>query len=357
MTDTTEPPEGWYPDPDNHARLRWWDGGQWTGHERENPAVQAPAQPTPAQAIAPDPSLDPVVVPVAEASPYLGDSDRALEPGGGPPVATIAPIVLAAWAALALVNSFGDFMTTRIEAQGLGSLFQGLHHRSAGLLGGFDRWWFDSPLGAELNIFQLALLVVAILATVGVATKKSTLVRAAGVAATVHIVVFAIVWIPIRDGVGWADFVVAIIAGSLLPVGATVGIFRTAGASTTPADMPSRRDPVVHHPVGVRQGAPDHYAAMPYGGPRRTNSFAIAALVLGILGVSLIAVVFGHLALSQINQSQGRETGRGLAIAGLVLGYLWMLAALIFIVAVFVIVNEANSGFSLAGAATGGLSL
>ena len=25
-------PAGWYPDPTRQARLRWWDGQQWTGH-------------------------------------------------------------------------------------------------------------------------------------------------------------------------------------------------------------------------------------------------------------------------------------------------------------------------------------
>lgn len=39
-------PAGWYPDPSDPARERWWDGAQWTGHQ------QTPAQ-TPAQAPAP----------------------------------------------------------------------------------------------------------------------------------------------------------------------------------------------------------------------------------------------------------------------------------------------------------------
>lgn len=26
------PPAGWLPDPRGEARLRWWDGSQWTGH-------------------------------------------------------------------------------------------------------------------------------------------------------------------------------------------------------------------------------------------------------------------------------------------------------------------------------------
>lgn len=30
MTDTTETPAGWYPDPHGAAGARWWDGAQWT---------------------------------------------------------------------------------------------------------------------------------------------------------------------------------------------------------------------------------------------------------------------------------------------------------------------------------------
>jgi hypothetical protein len=57
-----------------------------------------------------------------------------------------------------------------------------------------------------------------------------------------------------------------------------------------------------------------------------TNGLAIASLIagfawLGWLG-SFAAVVFGHAALKQIKQSGGREQGAGLAVAGLVLGYM-----------------------------------
>ena len=27
---STLPPAGWYPDPDNAAQMRWWDGEHWT---------------------------------------------------------------------------------------------------------------------------------------------------------------------------------------------------------------------------------------------------------------------------------------------------------------------------------------
>lgn len=48
----------------------------------------------------------------------------------------------------------------------------------------------------------------------------------------------------------------------------------------------------------------------------------IASFFIIILPFSIVAVVFGHLALSEIRKSGGRLTGKGLAIAGIVLGYL-----------------------------------
>ena len=52
---------------------------------------------------------------------------------------------------------------------------------------------------------------------------------------------------------------------------------------------------------------------------------AIAAMVLGILWVywvgSILALVFGYVAKGQIDQSNGEQGGRGMAIAGIVLGW------------------------------------
>ena len=65
-----------------------------------------------------------------------------------------------------------------------------------------------------------------------------------------------------------------------------------------------------------------------YPGPTEvkpsTDGFAIASLVFGIIGGVLFAVIFGFVALSRIKKSQGRKSGRGLAIAGLVLSGLWV---------------------------------
>lgn len=65
----------------------------------------------------------------------------------------------------------------------------------------------------------------------------------------------------------------------------------------------------------------------PPPGPAQTSGFAITSLVLGLLGLScacftgLPAIIFGHLARGQIRRSQGAVTGDGIAVAGLVLGY------------------------------------
>ena len=59
--------------------------------------------------------------------------------------------------------------------------------------------------------------------------------------------------------------------------------------------------------------------------PVATSGMAIASLVLGILGLagigSVLAVIFGHVALSKIRRSGGRLKGAGMALAGLILGY------------------------------------
>jgi hypothetical protein len=81
-----------------------------------------------------------------------------------------------------------------------------------------------------------------------------------------------------------------------------------------------------------------------------TNGLAIAALVLGILWLywvgSILAVIFGHIALSQIRHT--RQGGRGLAIAGLVLGYVGLGLLVLLIVVGIVGTATIHSG---AGAA------
>ncbi|MBD9698868.1 DUF4190 domain-containing protein [Flavimobilis sp. GY10621] len=68
--------------------------------------------------------------------------------------------------------------------------------------------------------------------------------------------------------------------------------------------------------------------------PARTNVAAILSLVFG-LGGGLLGIVFGHVALKQIAETG--ERGRGLAVAGLVLGYLGLLIIVAVVVGLLVL--------------------
>lgn len=58
--------------------------------------------------------------------------------------------------------------------------------------------------------------------------------------------------------------------------------------------------------------------------PARTSGYAIASLVLGLTfmcGIgSILAILFGGVAITEIDSSNGRLTGRGMAMAGIILG-------------------------------------
>jgi hypothetical protein len=93
-------------------------------------------------------------------------------------------------------------------------------------------------------------------------------------------------------------------------------VFPVGEVAPTPPPMP---------PAGFRVAPP----AVPpaYTGPTETSGLAITSLITGVLGLLIFipaipAVICGHIACSKIKASAGRVTGRGMAITGLVLGYL-----------------------------------
>jgi type IV pilus assembly protein PilA len=67
-----------------------------------------------------------------------------------------------------------------------------------------------------------------------------------------------------------------------------------------------------------------------------TSGKAIVSLVCGLLlfvpMAFIAAIIFGHLALSEIRKSGGRLKGEGMAMAGLVLGYVWIAGIPIFLI-------------------------
>jgi peptidyl-prolyl cis-trans isomerase B (cyclophilin B) len=67
--------------------------------------------------------------------------------------------------------------------------------------------------------------------------------------------------------------------------------------------------------------------------PPKVNGFAIAGLVCA-LPLALLGIIFSAIALGQINRSNGRQTGRGLAIAGLVISILMMVVGVLAAIAI-----------------------
>ena len=89
---------------------------------------------------------------------------------------------------------------------------------------------------------------------------------------------------------------------------------------------------------------------------RQTSSLAVISLVAGILGWTLLpflgsvaAVVTGHMARSEIRRAPERLEGDGLAIAGLVLGYLSIAMAVLVVFAIFLIFGGLAAFLAFAG--------
>lgn len=130
---------------------------------------------------------------------------------------------------------------------------------------------------------------------------------------------------------------------------------RKSGHADTPGGEQSQ--PGAQHPFNAGStGAPQGTPMPPYSGgymagpPPAQNlpqGMAIASLVLGIVGVvltwflivpSILAVIFGHIGLAKANRGEGG--GKGMAIAGLVLGYI--------VLGILVLIIVVTGGFLLA---------
>ncbi|NAZ82616.1 DUF4190 domain-containing protein, partial [Kineococcus sp. R8] len=97
-------------------------------------------------------------------------------------------------------------------------------------------------------------------------------------------------------------------------------------------------------------------------GPRPTDGFAIASLVTGIVGLGVVPLALGVVALQRTARSGA--AGRGMAVAGIVLGAVGILAGLVLVAAFAVgavtgltaLAREASSpGTSSAGSAAVGI--
>lgn len=65
--------------------------------------------------------------------------------------------------------------------------------------------------------------------------------------------------------------------------------------------------------------------------PSKTNSLAIAGFVMSIICCAPIGLILSTIAMGQINKNPS-ESGKGLAIAGLVLGVIGIIVGMIYFV-------------------------
>jgi hypothetical protein len=104
-----------------------------------------------------------------------------------------------------------------------------------------------------------------------------------------------------------------------------------------PYGQPSPYGQQQPYPYG--QQPPYPYGQPPYGYPGQsagTNGLAIASMVLGILWLywvgSILALIFGYVARRQIRERH--QSGGGMAVAGIVLGWIGIATLVLVIVLV-----------------------
>ena len=116
------------------------------------------------------------------------------------------------------------------------------------------------------------------------------------------------------------------------------------------SDLPNRIPGTPPHVYQQQQFAAQPFGTQPFGAQRPTNSMAIAALICGVCQIffwfltGIPAVVFGHIARRQIRQTG--EAGDGMALAGMILGYIGLaLTALLVTIIVIAAVAASHHNF------------
>ncbi len=88
-----------------------------------------------------------------------------------------------------------------------------------------------------------------------------------------------------------------------------------------------------HTNASLAARATTHAAAIHHT-THETNILAVLSFIFGLFFfvpfASIVAIVFGFVALNQMTRTA--ESGRGLAIAGIILGFFWTILYLFFIV-------------------------
>jgi Domain of unknown function (DUF4190) len=108
----------------------------------------------------------------------------------------------------------------------------------------------------------------------------------------------------------------------------------------TPPEEPDR-GPAPPPPPPPQPATPSYsYGA---SSTSKTNGLAIASLACSIGGFFvcgigfILGIVFGYMAKSQIDQSGGTQQGRGMAVAGIIVGWIGIALAVVGIVVLIII--------------------
>lgn len=85
-----------------------------------------------------------------------------------------------------------------------------------------------------------------------------------------------------------------------------------------------------------------NYAPPPRSARQPTNGLAIASLVVSLTCCGgVLGIIFGHIALGQIKRTG--EEGRGLALAGLIIGYVILALIVVYFFVVYGLLGLAAS--------------
>ena len=120
-------------------------------------------------------------------------------------------------------------------------------------------------------------------------------------------------------------------------------------------EQPNYGPPSYGSPPQPGYGQPPYSPQYGYGQPPTTNGKATIALVVGISSlvlsfccvgiIGIVAVVLGVKARNEISSSGGRQTGDGMALAGIITGAVAVLISLALVVLIGILIATGNSDF------------
>ncbi len=125
------------------------------------------------------------------------------------------------------------------------------------------------------------------------------------------------------------------------------------GAPIPRRDSPLERPTNTHHSIAAQSPWNTASPSSQATAARKTNGFAVASLVLGLVtaGVgSILALIFGYHARRQIRESHGAQSGDGMALAGIILGWLGLVGtAIVVVIFIVAVTTHAGNGSTTVG--------